>query len=131
MPVSRSARRFWSFALALALVAAQWAAQSHSFEHARYELALAVAFTANPGGAAMAAANAANPDQEQDQDGLPRLGHSRDHCVAFQGLDCSAVSLALPVLDRLPPPLYLAEYSLDFTPAASPPFSSRAPPVLS
>jgi hypothetical protein len=117
--VSRTSRRYWSFALALALLIGQWAGVRHGFEHVRYELAMAAHAAASASGAA------------QDEGSLPTLDHSRDHCLVFQGLDCGAVSHNPPILAASIFEDYRIERGLQYRPSSVSPFSSRAPPVFS
>ncbi len=135
---SRRARRFLSIPLALALLLAQWAGLAHSFEHVRYELALAhqaaaLAKPAAPDGAASNAelrAGVASPSQDS-QDAPPALSHARDHCLVFHALDCAAVAPELPVLAAAVQAVLHAQAVVRPRPGSTPPFLSRAPPVFS
>jgi hypothetical protein len=123
MTLSRRVCSLWSFALAAALLTAQWANQLHGFDHVRYELALAE-YTA----AAQAAPAAAS--QPGGKENLPGLGHSLDRCIAFQAFDCVSVSTTIPILASAPSFFPIVEPGLSLRPANYPPFSARAPPVL-
>jgi hypothetical protein len=123
--ISKRTRRAWHYVLAAALLLAQWAGIAHGFEHVRYEFALAhyVALAHQETGA--------EASQPSDDGVPPALDHSRDHCIAFHALDCVAVSAAQPVLasaTRFEGLRYLVVLARA---ADAPPFSSRAPPILS
>lgn len=107
-----AARHLLSLLLAVLLVAGQWAGTLHGLAHAAHELAVAKA--------AIGGGEPAAP-----------LDHARDHCVAFQALDGSAVA-ASP--GCLPPAIAIAHagpVALPWQAAQAFPFRSRAPPRLS
>ena len=129
MQVHESALRFWAFALVIALLAAQWAAQDHEFEHVRYELAMADYADSNVGPTASRHERSAQDDDADPHGGAPSLGHSRDRCLVFQSLACAAVPGPLPKLAAALPEIgAVAQPSLPLPHAPRIPFLSRAPP---
>jgi hypothetical protein len=125
---ARRTRQAWHYVLAAALLLAQWAGIAHGFEHVRYEFALAhyVALAQQTHQVAGAAAS-----QPADDGAPPALDHSRDRCVVFHALDCVAVSAAQPVLASATRFVGLSDFVVVPRAADAPPFSSRAPPILS
>jgi hypothetical protein len=122
---SQRNRLAWNVVLAAALLFAQWASVLHGFEHVRYDLGVAHRAAVLQGISQSSAAD------QSGGESLPALDHSRDHCIVFHALDCAVAASDGPVLAQS------ATFALTPFPAPSaraatrPPFSSRAPPVLS